>query len=124
MKTALLLATATESQTLAEKLAIGVEVSVVGILIVFAVLAILWGCLELMHLVIYTIPKHHRAKREVTSSVFALQTAEEVPEVETPAQDDGEVLAAITAAITIMTEKQPGTFRVVSFRRTDNRKNR
>ena len=112
------------TQTLGEKLAIGTEVALMGIAIVFFVLAILWGCLEIFRIIFYEIPKKKEEQRKAepasTPAVVQTEVEETVSESEAE-QDEGEVLAAITAAIALMTEKRPGTFRVVSFRRSEKR---
>lgn len=100
------------SMPLAEKLAIGWKVALMGIGIVFFVLALLWGCLELFRVIFYDLP--NKKKKD-------LPKAEALPETEMPEENGEELIAAITAAIAVVTGEKPSSFRVVSFRKT-NRK--
>ena len=102
---------------------LGIQTFLLGICTVFAVLAILWGCLEVFRYVFYTIPEKKKAEAAAASAVAP------APEVETEAaveeySDDGEIVAAIIAAITAMRNEEaaesgvaPTAFRVVSFRK-------
>ena len=113
-------------QPLSEKLAIGAEVAIMGILIVFSVLAIIWGALEIFRVIFYELPKK-KAEKQAAKAAVEVTTAGPTVIEEEPVQnvrDEGEILAAITAAIALMTEKQPSSFRVVSFRRVENGKSR
>jgi len=101
------------TQTLAEKLAIGTEVALMGIAIVFAVLSILWGVLEIFRVVFYDIPRKRAAKAAAPAETSPIELA-----VEPENGREEELIAAITAAVALATEKSPDTFRVVSFRRT------
>ncbi len=98
----------------------GVPTAILGVATVFVVLALIWGCLEVFKYVFYTIPE--RNKNGAVSN-----PAEEnapVTEVIEDTTDDGEIVAAIIAAITAMRAdeaaadgKRPTGFRVVSFRK-------
>lgn len=99
----------------------GVQTALLGILTVFAVLSLLWGCLEIFKYVFYTIPE--RRKKADKKESASVSSAAPVPQVQ-PAQvysDDKAVVAAIIAAITAAREEEgiPSTvpFRVVSFRK-------
>ena len=105
--------------SLSEKLSIGAEVALMGIAIVFLVLILLWGLLELFRVVFYTIP--NRKKASAAPAVPAPET-EAVPTEEEASADEGELVAAITAAIAAYRGAEgapasPTGFRVVSFRR-------
>ena len=98
----------------------GLQTAVLGILAVFVVLAIIWGCLELFHYFIYTLP--NRRKKEQENVVAEESAVTETAEPETA--DDGELVAAIVAAITAFRAEESaetgvpsGGFRVVSFRK-------
>ena len=99
----------------------GASVAVVGIGIVFLILALLWGVLELFKLFFYVLPNRKAAKTEVAPSAVASQPA--VTEAPVPQTDNGALIAAITAAITAYraekgtTGSYAGGFRVVSFKR-------
>ena len=108
--------------TLAEKLSIGGEVSLMGIAIVFVVLALLWGILELFKVIFYTVPNQKKAKESAVSEPADNTTdPAAVPEDAPAAASDEELVAAITAAIAAYRAScEPtarGGFRVVSFRR-------
>ena len=101
----------------------GIQTALLGVLTVFAVLSLLWGCLEVFHYVFYTLPERNKEadgqKDEVAESPEVVQPVESVP-----VSGDGEVVAAIIAAITAMRAEEsaesgvaPLAFRVVSFRR-------
>ena len=96
----------------------GIPTAILGIATVFVVLALIWGCLEIFKYVFYTTPQ--KSKKSAPAPVV-----EEAPaEVYEEADDDGEIVAAIIAAITAMRADEAsaqGTkstgFRVVSFRK-------
>ena len=99
----------------------GIQTFILGMLTVFAVLAILWGCLEIFRYVFYTIPEKKKANVAAAAPVAPVAVAE--PEA-IDYSDDGEVVAAIIAAITAMRNDEAAesgvastAFRVVSFRK-------
>lgn len=99
----------------------GIQTFILGMLTVFAVLAILWGCLEIFRYVFYTIPEKKKANATVVTPVAPVVEAE--PET-VDYSNDGEVVAAIIAAITAMRNDEAAesgvastAFRVVSFRK-------
>ena len=101
---------------------LGIQTFLLGICTVFAVLAILWGCLEVFRYVFYTIPEKKKAEAAANAAPIAPAVEAEPEVVET--SDDGEIVAAIIAAITAMRSDEaaesgvaPGAFRVVSFRK-------
>ena len=101
---------------------LGIQTFLLGICTVFAVLAILWGCLEVFRYVFYTIPEKKKAEAAANVAPVAPAVEAEPEVVET--SDDGEIVAAIIAAITAMRSDEaaengvaPGAFRVVSFRK-------
>ncbi len=96
--------------TVEGKLSMGLQVTVLGMLIVFAVLAILWLCLLLFRFAFHDLPSKIRQKK---SAAFDIAIAQ--PEVQVC---DAEIVAAITAAIMAsQSETQGARFRVVSFKR-------
>ena len=116
------------SVPMSERMAVGLELLVVGMGTVFAVLIILWGLLSLFKVVFYDL-KNPNAK--------PAPKAKEEPKPEpapAPApvaqSDDGELIAAITAAVTAYLDAEAQAngmtacdtrFRVVSFRRAGRR---
>ncbi len=112
---------------LADRLAVGVETLIVGMGTVFAVLVILMVILSLFKVFFYK-PENSGVKPE--------PKPEPAPVVAEPAPapvaqtDDGEIIAAITAAVAAYldaeaqaggAESYTGGFRVVSFRRASRR---
>ena len=111
-----------------ERLAYSLRMLVVGMLMVFAVLTLLWGVLAISRYFFYEIPKRRKeSKTEVAENKLehiAPATPEPAPVAAAPAApaaDDAALVAAITAAIaaTLAEEGYTGGFRVVSFRRAD-----
>lgn len=103
--------------TFADRVSEALKTSVLGIATVFAVLAIIWGILELFKVFVYDIPnKNKGAKTEVKEEKPAPAP------VSAPApvlvSSDEEIVAAITAAISVMMDRPTTSFRVVSFRKT------
>lgn len=93
--------------------------AIVGYLTVFAVLAIIWGVLELFHLASNGKKKKAAGTETPAPAVSAPQPTEETavaPSV--PATNDDEIVAVIAAAIAAAQSENPiGSFRVVSFKR-------
>lgn len=95
----------------ADKLSYGGQMLLIGMSVVFAVLLLLWGALELFHLIVATI-EGKRTKTEEPAPA-------PVPASENGSPDDeSELVAVMAAAIAAASEENPeGSFRVVSFRR-------
>lgn len=91
-----------------ERMAIGLEVLVIGLLTVFSVLIVLWGVLELFRVVFY---RGDKSKEKAPAP-----ETETVPETAS-AQDDAAIVAAITAAVAAYTGKSESSLRVVRFTR-------
>lgn len=105
--------------TFGEKLSTGLTVFALGMVTIFAVLAILWVILALFKVVFYREKKPETAKKATPAPVHVPAPAS-APVAE---NDDGALVAAITAAIAAYTaddESFAGGFRVVSFRRSSN----
>ena len=98
-------------ESAADKFSYGGQMLLIGMSVVFSVLLLLWGALELFHLVVSTIEKK-RTKAPAPKPAA-------VPAVEDAASDDeSELVAVMAAAIAAASEENPeGSFRVVSFRR-------
>ena len=102
-------------------------VALQGMLTIFAVLAILWAAIELMHRLL------HKSEKDPKKDRSGAETGAPVPNTEDAAiaaaiaaalaasEDDGATVAAITAAITAMRAEEglTGNFRVVSFKRAN-----
>lgn len=103
--------------------------AVLGILIVFAVMILLFLVLKIATAIISGSVGSKESKAEEKASSAPVPSSAPAPAaVPTPAAaptNDGELIAAITAAISMMLEaegKDPRGFRVVSFRRSSSRK--
>ena len=105
-----------------ERVLMGLQVTLFGMAVVFAVLILLWGILEIFRVLFYELPKKKAAEAEAAKA--AEKPAEPAPAeepvmaVEETDTDDAEIVAAITAAISVVMDKPQTSFRVVSFRRT------
>ena len=95
----------------------GIPTAILGVLTVFAVLAILWGFLEIFKYVFYTLPEQRKKDTSEQSAPVKAST----PAATQTYTDDKAVVAAIIAAITAAREEEgiPPTvpFRVVSFKK-------
>ena len=109
------------SVPLGERMALGLEVTVLGLGTCIAVLALLWGILEIFRLVFY-----HPAKNNANSAAEEAPV-ESVAEDAGSAEDEGELIAAITAAVQCYLDAENAAgatksscgFRVVSFKKID-----
>ncbi|MBE6609978.1 MAG: hypothetical protein E7634_04870 [Ruminococcaceae bacterium] len=98
----------------------GVPTAVLGMVMIFAVLGLLWACLEVFKHVFYTIPERNKNGGAVKDEKPAPAPAPAAaPAPKTSA--DEEIVAAIIAAITAARAEEgiPAStaFRVVSFRK-------
>ena len=123
--------------TFAERFEYAMQGTITGMVMVFAVLALLWGIISLSKVFLYDLPnrkKEEKSKEQKLSAAVtnALEDDESIsaaydPSVVAPAHDDGEIAAVITAAIAAMLESEEyknefvGGFRVVSFKRSSAR---
>ncbi len=112
------LAAAETEMALGDKLLLGGQVSLLGMGTVFAVLAILWGLVELMHLLLTGFSGNKKKKK--AEAPVEMPAATPAPAVSAPA-DDLEIVAVITAAVAAASGTSPSSFRVVSFKRANNR---
>ena len=102
-----------------------VTVTLQGMLMIFAVLGILWGVVSLMKVFLHDIPAKRAAKKAALAKAVevAAAPAEQPAVIAEPTEDEGEIVAAITAAIAIMLQSEEykgqfeSGFRVVSFTR-------
>ena len=106
----------TKTLELSDRIAYALERSLIGITIVFGVLAIIWLVLSLFKFVFYKDP-NKSAKVEKVEEKQAPASAPAPASV--PASDDGAIVAAIIAAISALRSEEgiTGGFRVVSFKR-------
>ena len=109
-----------DSMTLSDRVTVSLQTSLLGLGTVFAVLALLWGALVLFRVVFAGIEKKS-ANAAGEAPAAAVPTPVEVVPSAAEGSDDSEVVAAITAAISVMLDKPATSFRVVSFRRSGSR---
>ena len=125
MKTTLLMlaadASAFENMTFADRASEALRVSVLGMGMVFAVLAILWGVLEIFRYVFYDLKNKGKTEEKKPEKPAKTEPAPAPVAVEAVQADDGEIIAAITAALCIVLDKPATGFKVVSFRKTGTR---
>lgn len=98
-----------------EVLALGGQIFLIGMLTVFAVLTLLWGCLAIFKIVFHDLPAKKAQKVVVNKEVVESFVAPEPV-----ASQDEEIVAVIAAAIAAAESESGGLakFRVVSFRRS------
>ena len=99
-------------------------VPLVGMLMIFTVLSILWGVLIIFKLIFARPKKEKKAKEAPAASSAPVAETAPVASVAPSANDDAELVAILTAAIyAYESEKNPdapvGSFRVVSYRRAN-----
>ena len=105
-------------QTIGDVFKNGGTYAIVGYLTVFAVLAIIWGVLELFHLVSNGKKKSAGVEPPAVTSPAPQPAEEATVTPSAPVTNDDEIVAVIAAAIaTAQSENPIGSFRVVSFKR-------
>lgn len=119
--------------TMGERASYALQGTVTGMLMVFAVLALLAAIVSLSKVIFYDIPNKKAAKEKAAREATQRATTEESP-IEAEAQvilpaaqatSDAELAAVITAAIAAMLDTEeyadqfPSGFRVVSFKRAN-----
>lgn len=108
-----------------ERLALAGQMTLLGMGMIFAVLATLWGVLAIFKL-IFARPEKKKAKPAPAAPKPEPVVVPE-PVVAPAASNDAELIAVLTAAIAAYEASQgnevaPGGFRVVSFRRANGGK--
>ena len=123
-----------KDMTFGERIEYALQGSTTGILMIFSVLGLLWFIVYLARVLLYDIPnkKRQQVNNKEKKSTPTVNVATEAPVAATPVQtsvtvqDDGELVAVITAAISAMIESGDykdefaGGFRVVSFKRSNS----
>ena len=99
--------------------------TVTGMVMVFAVLGLLFGIISLSKVVFYDVPERKKKKKQKThASPTAVDPAPVAAAEKNQSEDDGQLIAVITAAVAAMIESGDykdefaGGFRVVSFKRS------
>lgn len=108
----------------ADRIEWAISVTLQGMLMIFAVLALLWGVVATFKVFLHDIPaKRAEKKAKLSAAVEQTPAPVEPTEPVIAAQDDGEIVAAITAAIAVVLQGEEykgqfeSGFRVVSFTR-------
>lgn len=112
----------TTSMELSERISYALQRTLIGLIIVFGVLAIIWLVLSLFKFIFYKDPNKKTEVRKAAAPAPApVQAPTPTPVAKT--QDDGAIVAAIVAAISAMRQEQgiADGFRVVSFKRGTNK---
>lgn len=122
---------ASDQMGFSERIVYGGQVFIIGIVTVFAALALLWGVISIFKIFMYDIPQKRIKKKaeEELMAHCAESDGEKAAETAAPAApapaakaDDAQLIAVITAAIAAYnTDPETGCalpFRVVSFRRS------
>ena len=102
-------------------------VTLMGMVTIFAVLAILWAMIEIMHSVLHKGEKKEKEPRPKKAAPAPAPNQDDaaiaaaIAAALAAAEDDGAVVAAITAAVTAARAEEGETspFRVVSFKRAE-----
>ena len=104
-----------------ERLAYGGKMTLLGMLMIFAVLGLLWGVLALFKVIF--VPKTQKSTKQSEPKVVEPVKAEPVKQesISAPAEDLT-LIAVLTAAVAAYreAEHENGTFRVVSFRKASD----
>ena len=107
-----------------ERMAYAGQLTLIGMVTIFAVLALLWGAISIMRLLLQDKKDFKKKAAAPQNNVVETTTADvPVPHPAHAAGDDAALLVAITAAIAVVWESEhPGTgFRVVSYRHAEKR---
>ena len=116
-----------EGMSFGERLEYALQGTVTGMVMVFAVLGLLFGIISLSKVVFYDIPEKKKMKKQKAHTAPAVVAPTPAPTAaaeESAAEDNGELIAVITAAVAAMIESGDyknefvGGFRVVSFKRS------
>ena len=112
----------TSDSSILDRLTLGGSTLLLGMVIVFAVLGIIFIALQIMRAVFTknAIKAKKARKAEQVAQNVAAKAEEPVqvaPAAAASTTDDGAIVAAIVAAISAYTGKAPEGFRVVSFKK-------
>jgi len=110
----------TQNSSVFDRLALGGSTLLIGMIIVFAVLGIIFIALQIMRAVFTkNAIKAKKARKAAEAAQNAAPKAASVPAapVVEESADDAAIVAAIVAAISAYTGKAPEGFRVVSFKK-------
>ena len=111
----------TTAMDLSDRIGYALQRTLIGLIIVFGVLAIIWLVLSLFKVIFYKDPNKKTTEKKPEPKVEVAPIP--APVAVQATQDDGAVIAAIVAAISAMRNEEGITdgFRVVSFKRGTNK---
>lgn len=128
-----LLTAAGEEMAIGDRVMYALRMLVVGLGAVFAILALLWGVMVLARVLLHDIPDRNKVSKNQRKNAPSTDrpnvssspaTPASVAPATSAAQDNGALIAVITAAISAAMQEEgtlpSGGFRVVSFRRSSN----
>jgi sodium pump decarboxylase gamma subunit len=104
------------ADSLGERALTALKDSLLGMCVVFAALIILWAVIEIFHACVVAFSKKKKSESQVENEPAPVLVSEN-EEVETNSEEEA-VVAAITAALSVVLEQPVGSFRVVSFKRS------
>lgn len=109
-----------------DRMLFGGQLLLLGMATVFSVLILLWVIIALLHLLVGTLPEKLKAARQnraqptpAVEEKEAFEAEISAADAESAAADDGELVAAMAAAIAAYTGQPQSSFRVVSFKRAN-----
>ena len=104
----------TDASTMGDRLLLGATTLLLGIVVVFSILALIFFTVKLLQLLF-----HKKSTAKTPAAVPAPAPALAPVETAAPASNtpDGTVLAVIVAAVAAVTGEAPSSFRVVSFKK-------
>ena len=107
--------------TLLEKLGQGVPIAIIGYVMVFVVLGILWAIIEIMHIALAPKKPKDKTVKSVETSQTSLidQKVEDVNKVDEI--DEGELVAVLTAAVAASLNTSTYNLKIKSFKRIDTK---
>ncbi len=113
----------TTSMELSDRISYALQKTLIGVIIVFGVLAIIWLVLSLFKFIFYKDPNKKTEVRKAAPAPAPVPAPTPTPAPVAKTQDDGAIIAAIVAAISAMRQEQgiADGFRVVSFKRGTNK---
>ena len=109
----------TSDSSILDRLSLGGSTLLLGMVIVFAVLGIIFIALQIMRSVFTknAIKAKKARKAEETAQIAAVKAEVPAAPVAEESADEAAIVAAIIAAISAHTGKAPEGFRVVSFKK-------
>ncbi len=102
--------------TLGEKAALAITTLVLGMLTVFAVMIVIMLIISLIGSIFAAKDKKAKKTKEAEKDIVAEEPVQ-VLESSEETEDEGALIAAITAAVSMCMEEPVGSFRVVSFKK-------